>query len=435
MNGLSVGICQTRATIRDSPQQMIDIFKDTRDIYRMKFHRKKNVKTVTIQSSNDCVAAHFCLTESCDSTESATLLRSLAGQFCKRFPNLVLPKLSTVTLLADYDHALEQYLQLPLSSLPNSVKPLFLIIDNILPHIYDLVLAAFAHHYIEINRCLPSWMRLVVTSRPLAPSDQHKFERFHDLVLSECIDELERFIEVRLPQCLHCEVMDACEGSWFFVDQLGRAVEQDIIRPDRVPCSIKDLMDDISLALPQRLPIYLLLIKASRYPPTLNSLVAVSQLINRESVYIIEQEIQAIKIIMYSTDPVILNGCWAEIDGDLSSYHTAWAEFFKTKSRKTPQDIVELAYHLAHSTVPSLNSIRTLSSVGAGDLILKCSVIDIPTSILLSKAGAVLQDLSIKHTGKRCDCEALTGISGRWFESRKKICSNPRLELLKAVKN
>ncbi|KAK5980791.1 hypothetical protein GCK32_011399, partial [Trichostrongylus colubriformis] len=45
--------------------------------------------------------------------------------------------------------------------------------------------------------------------------------------------------------------------------------------------------------------------------------------------------------------------------------------------------------------VPPMDSIRTLSSVGAGDLILKCSVIDIPTSVLLSKAGALLQDLSL----------------------------------------
>ncbi|ETN70398.1 hypothetical protein NECAME_14805 [Necator americanus] len=158
-----------------------------------------------IQNSVDCVASHFCLSESADTTESATLLRSLGAQLTKRFPNLVLPKLSTLTLLADYDNALEQYLTLPLASLPHPSKPLFILIDNILPHIYDLILS--------INRSLPSWMRLVVTSRPLAPSDQHKFERFHDLVLSDCIDELDRFIEVRLPQCIHSEVLDACEVS------------------------------------------------------------------------------------------------------------------------------------------------------------------------------------------------------------------------------
>uniref|UniRef100_A0A7I4YCQ5 ANK_REP_REGION domain-containing protein n=2 Tax=Haemonchus contortus TaxID=6289 RepID=A0A7I4YCQ5_HAECO len=340
-----------------------------------------------IQSSVDCVAAHFCLIESSETTESATLLRSLAGQLTKRFPNLVLPKLSTLTLLADYDNALEQYFTLPLASLPRPTKPLFILIDNILPHIYDLVLA--------INRCLPSWMRLAVTSRPLAPSDQYKFERFHDLVLSECIDELDRFIEVRLPQCLHCEVLDACDSSWFFVDQMARAVDAGIVPPDRVSCSVKDLMDDICLALPQRLPIYLLLIKASRQPPPLSFFYAVAQLVVRESVQMIEREIHAISIVLQSTDPLIMSGPWAEIDGDLALYHTAWAEFYKTKRRKTPQDVVELAYHLAHSTVPPLDAIRTLSSVGAGDLILKCAVIDIPTSVLLSKAGALQQEISL----------------------------------------
>ncbi|KAK6025244.1 ankyrin repeat protein [Ostertagia ostertagi] len=303
-------------------------------------------KEARIQSSVDCVAVHFCLSESAETTESATLLRSLAGQLTKRFPNLVLPKLSTLTLLADYDHALEQYFTLPLASLPRPAKPLFILIDNILPHIYDLVLA--------INRSLPSWMRLAVTSRPLAPSDQYKFERFHDLVLSECIDELDRFIEVRLPQCLHCEVLDACDSSWFFVDQLARAIDAGIIPPDRVPCSVKDLMDDVCLALPQRLPIYLLLIKASRQPPPLSFFYAVSQLIIRENVQMIEREISAISIVLQSTDPLVVCGSWAEVDGDLAPYHTAWAEFYKTKRRKTPQDVVELAYHLAHSSQMNL---------------------------------------------------------------------------------
>lgn len=340
-----------------------------------------------IQSNVDCVAAHYCLAESAESTESATVLRSLASQLTKRFPNLVLPKLSTLTLLADYDNALEQYFTLPLASLPRPAKPLFILVDNVLPHIYDLVLA--------INRSLPSWMRLAITSRPLAPSDQYKFERFHDLVLSEGIDELNRFIEVRLPQCLHSEVLDACESSWFFVDQLARAVDAGIVAPDRVPCSIKDLMDDICLALPHRLPVYLLLIKASRQPPPLSFFFAVAQLIVRENIQVIEREIEAISIVLHSTDPLIVSGSWIEIEGDLAPYHTAWAEFYKTKRRKTPQDVVELAYHLAHSTVPPMDSVRTLSSVGAGDLILKCSVIDMPTSVLLTKAGAALQDLSM----------------------------------------
>ncbi|CAJ0598062.1 unnamed protein product [Cylicocyclus nassatus] len=339
-----------------------------------------------IQNSADCVASHFCLSESADTSESATLLRSIGTQLTKRFPNLVLPKLSTLTLLADYDNALEQYLTLPMASLPHPSKPLFILIDNILPHIYELVLS--------INRSLPSWMRLIVTTRPLAPSDQHKFERFHDLVLSDCIDELDRFIEVRLPQCIHNEVLDACEASWFFVDQLARAVDAGIIPPDRIPCGIKDLMDDLCLALPQRLPIYLLLIKASRQPPPLAFFLAVSQLIVRENIQIVEREVAALSIILKTTDPLTLSGSWTDIEGDLSPYHTAWAEFYKTKRRKTPQDVVEMAYHLAHSTVPPLDSIRTLSSVGAGDLILKCSVIDVPTSILLSKAGAVMQELS-----------------------------------------
>lgn len=48
-----------------------------------------------------------------------------------------------------------------------------------------------------------------------------------------------------------------------------------------------------------------------------------------------------------------------------------------------------------------MDSVRTLSSVGAGDLILKCSVIDMPTSVLLTKAGAALQDLSMNVSARQ----------------------------------
>lgn len=47
----------------------------------------------------------------------------------------------------------------------------------------------------------------------------------------------------------------------------------------------------------------------------------------------------------------MLAGSWTDFVGDLAVYHTAWAELFKVKKRKAPQDTVELAYHLAHSGV------------------------------------------------------------------------------------
>ncbi|VDO42831.1 unnamed protein product [Haemonchus placei] len=301
-----------------------------------------------IQSSVDCVAAHFCLIESSETTESATLLRSLAGQLTKRFPNLVLPKLSTLTLLADYDNALEQYFTLPLASLPRPTKPLFILIDNILPHIYDLVLAVSRYCYL--------WL--------LPDIHPHYFIIYKNIV-----------IWINTTQF---------KSSWFFVDQMARAVDAGIVPPDRVSCSVKDLMDDICLALPQRLPIYLLLIKVR--------FIEHDQLFSARQTHF---ENTWLFIRYQFSNPLMVCGPWAEIDGDLALYHTAWAEFYKTKRRKTPQDVVELAYHLAHSTVPPLDAIRTLSSVGAGDLILKCAVIDIPTSVLLSKAGALQQEISL----------------------------------------
>ncbi|VDL63814.1 unnamed protein product, partial [Nippostrongylus brasiliensis] len=303
-----------------------------------------------IQSNVDCVAAHFCVAESAESTESATLLRSLAVQLTKRFPNLVLPRLSTLTLLADYDNALEQFFTLPLASLPRPARPMFILIDNIVPHIYELILAS----------------------------------------------------------------------SWFFVDQLARAVDLGIVAADRVPCGAKDLMDDICLALPQRLNSWFILSLGllSYSTRTLRGLL----------------QIFVSFLMSQFSDPLIVAGSWAEIDGDLAPYHTAWAEFYKTKRRKTPQDVVELAYHLAHSTVPPMDSVRTLSSVGAGELILKCSVIDIPTSVLLTKAGALLLDTSPSVSSSHFFRSSLnlcwltdfveSVCNGQWNALRSAACNN-----------
>ncbi|CAI4230593.1 unnamed protein product [Auanema sp. JU1783] len=352
-------------------------------------HCGKTVLCKQLQNEAECVAAHYCQRELAQSTESATLVRSIAMQLVKRFPNLVMPNLSTVTLLSDYAAGLQQYLTLPLASLPQPSKPMFILVDDIQVHSYAIIL--------ELLNCLPTWLRLVVTSRPILPGEQFRFKEFHQLLIGDNADELHRFIEVRLPSCNSEDVLDACQGSWSYVDQLGRAVDRNLIAADHIPSTSKDLMDDITNALPVRLPVYIMLIKTSRLPPTNELLLAVSQLVINDSLVIIEREINEISMIFESREPIRLSGTWQEYPDDpLAVYHGAWAELYKTKLRKKPQDIIELAYHLAHSHIPPLEAIRTLISVGADDIILKCSVIDIPTSMLLMKAGTTILDLSTK---------------------------------------
>ncbi|VDL84079.1 unnamed protein product [Nippostrongylus brasiliensis] len=86
-----------------------------------------------------------------------------------------------------------------------------------------------------------------------------------------------------------------------------------------------------------------------------------------------------------------------------------------------------------------MDSVRTLSSVGAGELILKCSVIDIPTSVLLTKAGALLQDTSLsddfiylccvgdlervkKHLPSQIDSDLSLGLLAASSRGRLQIC-------------
>uniref|UniRef100_A0A1I7WF00 ANK_REP_REGION domain-containing protein n=1 Tax=Heterorhabditis bacteriophora TaxID=37862 RepID=A0A1I7WF00_HETBA len=94
-----------------------------------------------LQTEFDCVAVHYCRAECPETSEAATIIRSIAAQLIKRFPNLVLPDLSTVTLLVDFSSALEHYLTLPLASLPRPTKAMFIVIDDVQPHIYEMVLA------------------------------------------------------------------------------------------------------------------------------------------------------------------------------------------------------------------------------------------------------------------------------------------------------
>ena len=265
-----------------------------------------------------------------------------------RFPNLALPALSTVTLLSDLSQAIDSYLTRPLNALPSSSKSLFLVIDNISLFCYDIIL--------EIASALPPWLRLVVTSRPIDPTLQFRFKGFHELVLSENADELCRFIELRLPQCNPQEIFDVAQDSWFFVEQLASAIEKGLINPDRVPLTQKDLIDDLIAVLPPRLPLYLMLIRASRVPPPMDYLLAAAQLAIHDLAVVIEKELASIGLFAFEgKDPVTLAGAWAEGEvQDLSSYHSAWAEFFKTKPRKTAQDLIELAYHLAHSGKPTV---------------------------------------------------------------------------------
>lgn len=84
---------------------------------------------------------------------------------------------------------------------------------------------------------------------------------------------------------------------------------------------------------------------------------------------------------------------WFQLIGEENfRCHTAWAEHYKTKRRKSAQDICELAYHLSHSTTNPLNAVKTLQSVGAGNLVLRCHVIDLPTTALLKSAGARMEE-------------------------------------------
>ncbi|GMR42082.1 hypothetical protein PMAYCL1PPCAC_12277 [Pristionchus mayeri] len=335
-----------------------------------------------LESESECAAVHYCSRAEPASIDTASLLRNLATQLVRRFPNLVLPYLSSVTLLADVSSSIDHYLALPLASLPLPPKPLFIVIDNVLPEIYDVV------H--KLQSSLPSWLKFVVTTRTLPTHEYLRhFSSFHEFSLSGEEEELREFAHSRLPQCREEDVVHASMGSWFYVDQVGRALDYGLLQPDDLPIGTEQLLSSLcsSPSLPTRLSIYLMLIKASRRPPSHSDLLSVGQIMVNDVLPSIQKDLEDLSPILSCSDPVILSGSWVDFDGDLSPYHTAWADHYKVKKRKTAQDLVELAYHLAHSMCSVDESLLVLHSLGAGRLSLACPVFDEETTGLLERVG------------------------------------------------
>ncbi|CAB3401444.1 unnamed protein product [Caenorhabditis bovis] len=324
----------------------------------------------------ECVAAHFCRCNEPQTSESATFIQSIGEQLSRRFPNLVLPRLSTTTFLAEPRVAIEHYLQMPLDAMPIPSKPVFIVLDNMMNN-----------ELLEMLRTiLPRWIRLVWTSRKVDYKDVH--------ILRIDLIDLERFIKVRLPHCSFADILKSSQGSWLYVDLLSRAIDFNILF--NIPKSITDLLADVVSNLPKSFTDVLKLVKASRNSPTRQQLLAVAQMLVHEEVSILEVELNLIHDVVCDEEPskFEIPFAWLELidDLNLARYHSAWAEHFKTKRKKTAQDIIELAYHLAHSDVPSTNAVKTLQSIGASQLLLKCSVIDVLTTKLLTLAGAKYQD-------------------------------------------
>uniref|UniRef100_A0A1I7TF26 ANK_REP_REGION domain-containing protein n=1 Tax=Caenorhabditis tropicalis TaxID=1561998 RepID=A0A1I7TF26_9PELO len=165
------------------------------------------------------------------------------------------------------------------------------------------------------------------------------------------------------------------------------------------PHGVEKMMHLVARSLPGTFADIIRLAKTSRCRPTRQQLLAVSQMLIPREISILEKDIRLISTLIgsltsSSTDSDVFDvpDIWFYLVGEENvRCHSAWAEHYKTKRRKTAQDICELAYHLSHSTTNPINAIKTLQSVGAGDLILRCHIIDLPTTALLKSAGAGME--------------------------------------------
>uniref|UniRef100_A0A8R1U281 ANK_REP_REGION domain-containing protein n=1 Tax=Onchocerca volvulus TaxID=6282 RepID=A0A8R1U281_ONCVO len=365
----------------------------------------KTVFAKSLESEPQLAAIHYCTKIDPESLESGTVLRNIAWQLVNRFPNLVIPKLASITFLAHQSSALHHFLIKPLQSLPTPKVSSFILIDGIQKEIIPLI--------IQLTKALPCWLKLVVTSRTLNENEWKKLDRFLVLNIDENPDELIDFINEKLPQIDSDSAFECCQGSWFYVSQYSRALkanlltlpstsrssDDDVVTLSRdgqlLPNGVSALLTAIESELPTHLNLYLRLIAASRRPPTRQRLVAATVLTANRPANLVEADLRECEPILECTDPLILSGAWHErfMGNECEEGHALWAQFIQRTGCDTLQTLIEFAYHLAHSgELHYLDRIRILREFGADMIELKCPVFDYMTTDLLVKAGAVILD-------------------------------------------
>ncbi|KAM3724236.1 Uncharacterized protein ACO02O_07386 [Dirofilaria immitis] len=100
----------------------------------------KTIFAKSLENESQLAAIHYCTKIDPESLESGTVLRNIAWQLVNRFPNLVIPKLASITFLAHQSSALHHFLIKPLQSLPTPKVSSFILIDGIQKEIIPLII-------------------------------------------------------------------------------------------------------------------------------------------------------------------------------------------------------------------------------------------------------------------------------------------------------
>ncbi len=79
----------------------------------------------------------------------SSVLQSIGTQLTKRFPNLVLPHVSTLTMLSASD-CIEHLVHLPLHSLPPTAQVMFIAIDGLPENLFDFAISVRFIHSLKI---------------------------------------------------------------------------------------------------------------------------------------------------------------------------------------------------------------------------------------------------------------------------------------------
>ncbi|VDM47327.1 unnamed protein product [Toxocara canis] len=259
-------------------------------------------------------------------------------------------------------------------------------------------------------KSFPNWLKVAATSRPIDSEQRKKLDRFHIYELDSEPVELISFIENRLPQMGVNQILEASQGSWFFVDQYSRALQANLLSlpstshsqedllalqcPDTIPEGEHELLAAIEPQLPPHLNTYLRLISSSRRPPARSEFLAVAKMAVGGTLSSLEADLLDCEAILDCPDPLIVSGAWRDrFVNDCEEGHALWAEIIQRTGCDTAQTLIELAFHLAHSNDKRFpNKAEILRNYGADLIELRCAVFDYETSNLLVEAGVLLLD-------------------------------------------
>ncbi|CAJ0578776.1 unnamed protein product, partial [Mesorhabditis spiculigera] len=328
-----------------------------------------------LQNEPGCVAAYFCEAADRKTKDPAVILKDIVQQLQSRLPGLIAPTLSHNSLYGKSELTMKLFLQIPLAALKDTEEISFMVIDDLPKEAHQMVM--------QIAEILPSWLRLVVLTRP--GNSLYQLNNFEHVELFHSQVELVEFIKKNAPGHNSIEaVFQNCLGSWSYISILAASYDAgQHITDGYLPIGTEQLCHAIFEVLPPAAIDLFILLQTAVEPPTKRQLVDLA-LYNETN----PNDINFLLFMCKSQNPNILTNVWADYplnQKEIESGHDRWAAYYGSLGEFS--NVAKLAYHLVHGSYER-DCLEILRMNNVHDLVLHWSIYDMQTTCLLLDAGA-----------------------------------------------